>query len=99
MQARHSNSGEALTYRLIGAGASYFAIDNNAQLKISATPLDYETQPGKEAVVDITAEDNSGQTATIIVTITVTDECTSAGEPPAHPAGPAYRRSPTRASA
>ena len=88
VQARHSNSGEALTYRLIGAGASYFTIDNNAQLKISATPLDYETQPGKEAVVDITAEDNSGQTATITVTITVTDECTSAGEPPCAPGRP-----------
>ena len=30
-----------------------FTIDNSGQLKISATPLDYETQPGKEAVVVI----------------------------------------------
>ena len=88
VQARHTNSGETLTYRLSGSDAGYFTIDNEARLKISATPLDYETQPGKEAVVDIAAEDNNGQTATIIVTITVTDECTSAGEPPCAPGRP-----------
>ncbi len=88
VQARHSNSGEALIYRLSGADASYFTIDNNAQLKTGATLLDYETQPGKEAVVEITAEDNNGQTATITATITVTDECASAGEPPCAPGRP-----------
>ena len=54
----------------------------------------------KEAVVDITAEDNSGQTATITVTVTVTDECTSAGEPPCAPGRPGVSvGSPTPASA
>ena len=89
--AHHSNSGEALTYRLNGADASYFAIGNNGQLKTSATPLDYETQPGREVAAEITAEDNNGQTATIAVTITVTDECTSAGEPPCAPGRPSVR--------
>ena len=88
VQARHSNSGEALTYRLSGADAGYFTIDNNGQLQTSATPLDYETQPGKQAVVELTAEDNNGQTATINVTITVVDECASAGEPPCAPGRP-----------
>ena len=88
VQARHSNSGEALTYRLNGVHASYFTIDSNAQLKTGATPLDYETQPGREAVVEITAEDDSNRTATITATITVTDECTSAGEPPCAPGRP-----------
>ena len=46
VQAQHSSSGETLTYRLGGAGASYFTIDGNAQLKTGATPLDYEFQPG-----------------------------------------------------
>ena len=84
VQARHSNSGEALTYGLSGADASYFTIDNNGRLKTNAIPLDYETQPGKEAAVEITAEDNNGRTATI----TVTDECTGAGEPPCAPGRP-----------
>ena len=73
VQARHSNSGEALTYRLSGTDARYFTIDDNAQLKTSATSLDYETGPGKDAIVEITAEDSSGQTDTISVTIAVTD--------------------------
>ena len=88
VQARHTSSGETLTYRLSGSDDSYFTIDNDARLRISATPLDYETQPGKEAVVEIAAEDNNGQTATIAVAITVTDECTSAGEPPCAPGRP-----------
>ena len=88
VQARHSNSGEALTYRLSGTDARYFTIDDNAQLKTSATPLDYESQTGKEAVVEITAEDNNAQTATITATITVTNECTSTGEPPCAPGRP-----------
>ena len=71
VQARHSNSGEALTYRLSGTDARYFTIDGNAQLKTSATPLDYETRSDKDAVVVITAGDESGQTATITVTISV----------------------------
>ena len=71
VQAQHSNRGEVLTYRLSGDDARYFTIDSNAQLKTSATPLDYETRSDKEAVVVITAGDESGQTATITVMISV----------------------------
>ena len=73
VQARHSNSGEALKYRLSGTDARYFTIDDNAQLKTSATSLDYETRSSKDAIVEITTEDSSGQTDTISVTIAVTD--------------------------
>ena len=88
VRASHSNNGETLTYSLAGAGASHFTIDDNAQLKTSATPLDYETQPGKRAVVEITAEDNNGQTATMSVTVSVTDDCASSGEAPCAPGRP-----------
>ena len=71
VQAQHSNRGEVLTYRLSGDDARYFTIDSNAQLKTSATPLDYETRSHKEAVVVITAGDESGQPATITVMISV----------------------------
>ena len=88
VRASHSNNGETLTYSLAGADAGYFTIDDNAQLRTSANSLDYESGPGKEAVVEITAEDNNGQTATISVTVSVTDECASAGEPPCAPDRP-----------
>ena len=85
--ARHPDNVN-LTYRLGGADTGFFTIDNSGQLKTSATPLDYETQLNGEAVVEITAEDNNGQTTTIAVTVTVTDECTSTGEPPCAPGRP-----------
>ena len=88
VHAQHSSSGESLTYRLTGAGASYFTIDNNGQLNTSTTPLDYETQPGPEAEFQVVATDSNSQTATITVTVTVTDECTSTGEPPCDPSRP-----------
>ena len=71
VQAQHSNRGEVLTYRLSGDDARYFTIDGNAQLKTSATALDYETRSHKDAVVVITAGDESGQTATITAMISV----------------------------
>ena len=71
VQAQHSNRGEVLTYRLSGDDARYFTIDSNAQLKTSATPLDYETRSHKDAVVVITAGDESAQTATITAMISV----------------------------
>ena len=78
-----------LTYSLTGGDISYFAIDpTNGQLMTSATPLDYETLAGHEAEAEITATDNNGQTAAITVAITVTNECTSAGEPPCAPGRP-----------
>ena len=88
VQAQHSNSDEALTYTLTGAGASYFTIDNNAQLKTSDTVLDYETQPGPTAEFQVVATDSNSETATINVTVIVTDECTSSGESPCDPSRP-----------
>ena len=87
-RARHSNSGESLTYTLRGRDASFFTIDNNGRLRTSSTPLDYETQPGPEANVEVVATDSNGQTATIALTITVPDECRSSGEPPCAPGRP-----------
>ena len=76
-----------LTYEVEGRDAVHFTVDNDGQLKTSATPLDYETRQDKLAVVDITAEDTQTppQSATITVNISVTDECQSAGEPPCAP--------------
>ncbi len=84
-RARHSNNGETLNYSLTGGDTSYFTIDDTGQLRTSATPLDYETQPDQRAAVEITATDSNGQTATTTVTVTVTDECQAAGEPPCRP--------------
>ena len=88
VQASHSNSGEALTYSLSGADAGYFTIDNNGQLKTSDTVLDYETQPGPTAEFQVVATDSNSETATINVTVIVTDECTSSGESPCDPSRP-----------
>ena len=87
-RARHSNSGETLTYSLAGADASHFTIDDNGQLKTSSIALDYESVTDHEAEVEITATSSDNETATITVTVTVTDECTSAGEPPCAPGRP-----------
>ncbi len=73
VQARHSHSGEALTYSLSGADARFFTIDNSGQLRTGTNPLDYESRTDIDAVVIITAEDDNGRTASITVTITVTE--------------------------
>ena len=88
VQARHSNSGETLTYTWGGRDAVHFTVDNDGQLKTSATPLDYEGLTGHEAEVEITATDNNGQTAAITVTISVTDACEGATTVPGTPSAP-----------
>ena len=87
-RARHSNSGELLTYRLAGVDASHFTIDDDGQLKTSATPLDYESLTDHKAEIAITTTASDNETATITVNITVIDECASAGEPPCAPGTP-----------
>ena len=85
-QAGHSNTGETLEYSLGGADRFYFGIDTaTGELETSSTPLDYEGLTDHEAEVEITARDSSGRTDTMTVTVTVTNECTSAGEPPCAP--------------
>ena len=88
-RARHSNSGETLTYSQGGADAIFFTVDApTGQLRTSDTPLDYESQPGPEAEIGITARDNNGEEATIFVTVTVTNECRTSGESPCAPGRP-----------
>ena len=86
--ARHPDN-VALTYTLRGADGIYFDIDEtNGQLKTSGTPLDYETLSDHQAEVQITVTAPDNETGAITVTVTVTDECRTAGEPPCAPGRP-----------
>ena len=74
--------GDPLTYTLAGTDAASFAIvGTSGQLQTSAA-LDHEAK--SSYAVTVTADDGKGGTATIAVTITVTD----AAEPPDAPAAP-----------
>ena len=78
-----------LTYSLGGIDDRFFTIESaTGQLQTSAIPLDYESLPGQEAEVRITATAPDNEMAAITVTITVTDECESSGEPPCAPGRP-----------
>ena len=72
--AATSPDGGALTYALAGADAALFAIDaGTGQIRVGAgTALDYEAEKNIYAV-DVIATDSSGASATVAVTITVTD--------------------------
>ena len=86
--ARHPDNVN-LTYTVGGADAIYFTIDSTSgQLKTSTIALDYEISPGPEAEVEITARAPDNETATIVVTVNLTNECTSADEPPCAPGRP-----------
>ena len=61
---------DPLTYRLEGTDAASFSIDSTGQLRTSA-PLDFETQSTYNVVVR--ASDPAGLSATINVTINVTN--------------------------
>ena len=62
-----------LTYRLLGAGASSFAIDRNTgQITVGGTDLDYEAKDTYTVEVTVTDPSNAG--AVIMVTIKVTNE-------------------------
>ena len=63
---------EPLIYTLSGADASSFRVRDNGQIEVGAgTKLDYETQT--TYMVTLTAEDSFGASASIMVTIMVTD--------------------------
>ena len=88
VQARHG-ANDTLTYTLTGSDAIYFTIDSGTgQLRTSSQLLDYETQPSPEAQVEVLATDSNCKTATITVTINVTDECRSSSESPCAPGRP-----------
>ena len=72
--AAASPSGGALTYTLGGADAALFAIDaGTGQIRVGAgTVLDYEADRNVYEVTVI-ATDSSGASATVAVTITVTN--------------------------
>ena len=64
---------DTLTYRLLGAGASSFAIDRNTgQLRVGGADLDYEAKDSYTVEVTVTDPSNAG--AVIMVTIKVTNE-------------------------
>ena len=63
---------EALIYTLGGADADKFRVRSNGQIEVGAgTKLDYETKD--TYMVTLKAEDSFGDSASIMVTITVTD--------------------------
>ena len=63
---------DPLTYTLEGTDASKFRVRNTGQVEVGAgTELDYETKT--TYMVTVMAEDSFGDTASIAVTITVTD--------------------------
>ena len=63
---------EALIYTLGGANADKFRVRSNGQIEVGAgTELDYETRTTYE--VTVIAEDSFGESASIMVTIMVTD--------------------------
>ena len=86
--ARHPDSVN-LAYTLGGSDSVHFTVDPaTGQMRTSTTPLDYETLNGHQAEVQITATAPDSETATVTVIVSVTDECTSAGEPPCAPGRP-----------
>ena len=63
---------DPLIYTLSGADAGAFTVRDNGQIEVGAgTELDYETK--QTYMVTLTAEDSFGASATIMVTIMVTD--------------------------
>ena len=63
---------DPLTYTLEGTDASKFRVRDNGQIEVGAgTELDYETKT--TYMVTVMAEDSFGDSASIMVTITVTD--------------------------
>ena len=63
---------EALIYTLVGADADKFRVRSNGQIEVGAgAELDYETKD--TYMVTVMAEDSFGESASIMVTINVTD--------------------------
>ena len=72
--ATDPDSGDTLTYLLGGDDAASFAIDAATGQLMTKAALDFETKASYS--VEVTADDGNGESATIGVTITVTDVTT-----------------------
>ena len=80
LTATDPDAGDTLSYSLGGADASSFEIDDNGQITVGAgTVLDHEA--GRSYALTVTAADPQGGSASIAVTVTVTD----VDEPPGRP--------------
>ena len=75
---------DTLTYTLEGADAASFAIMSTSGQIRTETGVDYDHEAQSSHAVTVKADDGKGGTATIALTISVTD----ADEPPAAPAAP-----------
>ena len=82
--ATDPDSGEILTYLLGGPDAAAFDIDSTSGQLRTQGALDHEAQSSYSVTVAV--EDTQGASATIEVTIAVTDE----NEPPDAPAAPTF---------
>ena len=82
--ATDPDSGDTLTYRLEGTDAAAFDIDSTSGQLLTRDALDHEAQSSYSVTVAV--EDTQGASATIEVTIAVTDE----NEPPDAPAAPTF---------
>ena len=84
--------GDTITWSLSGDDSRDFSIDRNTgELTFSNAP-DFENPTDadrdNEYLITVEAQDDGFNTGTLDVTVTVTDECTSAGEPPCAPRRP-----------
>ena len=80
------------TWNISGTDSRDFSIDRNTgELTFSNAP-DFENPTDadrdNEYLITVEAQDDGFNTGTLDVTVTVTDECTSAGEPPCAPRRP-----------
>ena len=82
--AATDEDGDTLTYSLGGTDATSFTIDASSGQLQTAAALDHETQSSYAVTVKVAANDGTGGTAEIAVTVTVTD----VAEQPATPAAP-----------
>ena len=81
---------DTLTYSLDTADATLFDIDRNSGQIKTKTGVNYDHEATPRYLITVTADDSNGGTATIDVTINVTD----VNEPPLKPGKPTVSRTP-----